>query len=223
SCVTPASIAVSVEPAPPWCTSAAQVGSSADSGTHPAARTLSGSSPSGDGSASPRASTNSASRCRATSTSLVNDVSAPTWVSTVPSVTATRGRAGRSSTHSGSTPPPLYGTYRIGQPRTGRSTMLGGATSIDSRTSGNPCTPCRSRSSTIFLKIASVIDASSANPKPCDTAGTPSFAATSGPVPSIDEYTTTSGRHDSATDTPDNLAKIAPTNSNPFSVSTSVL
>ena len=64
---------------------------------------------------------------------------------------------------------------------------------------------------------------------PCDTAGTPSFAATRGPVPSIDEYTTTSGRHDSAadtvrsTDTPDNLAKIAPTNSNPFSVSTSVL
>ena len=104
-CVTPASIAVSVEPAPPWCTSAAQVGSSADSGTHPAARTLSGSSPVATG---PRRRgrvrtrrPDAVPRRRVS----VNDVERADLGRTVPSVTATRGRAGRSSTHSGSTPP----------------------------------------------------------------------------------------------------------------------
>ena len=116
NCGSPDSSAVSMVPAPPWCTTASQVGSSTCNGTDSATRTPAGSSGSSGRCAAVIARTTSAPRSAASfaqprsSGSGRNPSSPISRAVEVPQVRQMRGRSGSRHTQSGTVDRPLYAT-----------------------------------------------------------------------------------------------------------------
>ena len=168
---------------------AAQPRSNWFSGTQPVVRTFGGRS--AGAADSPIASTNSASSPVAAASTRAMPAANRSGPPSVPKVTAIRGRATGSRSHSGRTPPPLYGTYRMEISAGPPSTRLGGAMSTVRMPSGT-VTPCR-RIATAPGSSRSRSGVNRASPRLCAPAGTFSRAATTGPTAKIGSYTTRSG------------------------------